>query len=94
MPLANTPEGPCYFYRIPLRLGHFWARPEGKLAAVVTIGDDLPDAEIRTICPAGAKREGKRYVWAYAGMGPQEDPIVVVKGTCQGQETPKEVGKR
>jgi hypothetical protein len=78
-PLADSTAGPCRAYRIPLRLGNFFAPPPGKIQAAITLGEDLSPDDVLLVRPANLKREGRTFSLQIENESPLEDLVVVIK---------------
>ena len=96
--LSDTPEGPHYAFRFPIRLSRFWARPPAKLAVEIHLDDTVNPEDLVVLRPEGLEREGRALKltsesltgirWGPDGepAGPIEDLYLVFAGTL-----PKEV---
>jgi hypothetical protein len=76
----SAKDGPCYAYRIPIRLGQIWARPAGKLEVTITLREDLKAEDVILVRPEGVRREGRTLTLSLDGQEPLEDLTVVLKG--------------
>jgi hypothetical protein len=73
-PFANSAKGePCIAYRIPIRQGCCWARPAGKLAVTLTLGDDVKPEDVVFARPTEVKRDGRTLTYTLDGADPDED---------------------
>jgi hypothetical protein len=80
-PFANSAKGePCFAFRIPIRQGCYWARPAGKLAVTVTLGDDVKPEDVVFVRPIEVKRDGRTLTYTLDGADPDEDLLLVLKG--------------
>lgn len=79
-PFANSAKGdPCIAYRIPIRQGCCWARPAGKLAVTLTLGDDVKPEDVVFVRPTEVKRDGRTLTYTLDGADPDEDLLLVLK---------------
>jgi len=95
MQLADhAKHGPCYAFRIPIRLGRLWARPAGKLNVTVSLDKDVDPEDVILVRPSQTKRDGRKIALSFDGQLPAEDLIVVLKGKLPKEEKAMEVEPR